>query len=203
MSKFKVKLKIQAFELEIEGTREDIPLISQNIGDEIAGLLEPAANIVEGQEVKKEIKSSAVFASQNNNRRSSKRPRAIKSNEQASQAESAANWEHKPERWGIPQQNWTTAKKAIWLLYVVKEELGINEFTANSIAVTFNKHFYQSKTIQAGNISRDLGKLKLKPQTPVSENTTKEPFAWYLTLEGVKYAQQLVQEARGVKVDEG
>lgn len=204
MSKFKVKLKIQAFELEIEGSREDIPLISQNIGNEIAGLITPAANIVEGKEIKNEtIAPSLAPLTHTSNRRSLKKTRNIKSNEQAASTDVAINWEHKPEKWGVPPQNWTTAKKAIWLLYVVKEETGITELTANAIAATFNKHFYQSKTIQAGNTGRDLGKQKLKPQTPISENTTKDPSMWYLTLEGIKHAQKLVQEARGVKAEEG
>ena len=49
MSKFKVKLKLQGLELEIEGSRDDMHLIGQNLGQQMAGLLQPAGAIVEGQ----------------------------------------------------------------------------------------------------------------------------------------------------------
>ena len=35
MSKFKFKLKLQGLELEMEGAREDIPLMAQNLGNQL------------------------------------------------------------------------------------------------------------------------------------------------------------------------
>ena len=39
MSKFKFKLKLQGLELEMEGAREDIPLMAQNLGNQLTGTL--------------------------------------------------------------------------------------------------------------------------------------------------------------------
>jgi hypothetical protein len=38
MSKFKFKLKLQGLELEMEGSRDDIPLIAHNLGNQLTGL---------------------------------------------------------------------------------------------------------------------------------------------------------------------
>src|SRR5262245_17137272 len=48
MSKFKIKMKIQGFELEIEGSKEDIPAIANNLSGQIAGLIQPSSDIVQG-----------------------------------------------------------------------------------------------------------------------------------------------------------
>ena len=49
MSKFRIKMKLQGLELEIEGAREDASLISRNIGQQVASLMQPAGNIVDGE----------------------------------------------------------------------------------------------------------------------------------------------------------
>ncbi|MEH2257179.1 hypothetical protein [Nostoc sp.] len=48
-NKFKIKLKVTGFELEVEGSREDVPFMAQAVGQQMSGLLIPASNIVEGE----------------------------------------------------------------------------------------------------------------------------------------------------------
>lgn len=48
-SKFKIKFKVEKLELEIEGNREDVPLITQALGQQVSGLLAPASDIVQGE----------------------------------------------------------------------------------------------------------------------------------------------------------
>ena len=49
MAKFHVKLKLQGLELEVEGSRDDIPSIRQSLNQQLAGLLEPATDMAEGK----------------------------------------------------------------------------------------------------------------------------------------------------------
>ena len=113
----------------------------------------------------------------------------------------AVNYRHDAEKYGSAKQTWTTAQKAMWLLYVVGESAGQKELSAAVIASTFNQHFKQSGAIQRGNVGRDLGKLKTKTSggkpPGVAEDTTKNPSLWYLTEEGSRTAQGLVGAALG------
>ncbi|HLX13217.1 MAG TPA: hypothetical protein VKS81_10435, partial [Bacteroidota bacterium] len=51
MSKFRVHLEISQFKLEVEGSREDIPQIIKSVGEQVAGMLDPSAQIIEGHEI--------------------------------------------------------------------------------------------------------------------------------------------------------
>lgn len=48
MAKFRIRLKIQALELEVDGEREDIPAISAAVQKQLAGLVQPAETMVNG-----------------------------------------------------------------------------------------------------------------------------------------------------------
>lgn len=199
MAKFRMKLKLQGLELEIEGAREDASLISRNIGQQMAGLLQPAGAIVDGDVLNDETPPVQIINASNGTS-----PKKIRRRKQASTAQNdddssaAVDFKHEPQKYGNPRQEWKTAQKAVWLIYVVKEVTGIAEMTTRSIVETFNKHFRQSGTITTSNTSRDLGRLKAKEKpSPVGEDTTKTPAPWYLTEEGRKRAQELVGEALG------
>lgn len=87
--------------------------------------------------------------------------------------------------------------KSLWLLFVATNETDIKEMGSAMITETFNKHFRQSGPILAHNVARDLGRLKKKTPPQVSEDTTQNPSAWFLTEAGIREAQKLVTEARG------
>jgi hypothetical protein len=199
MAEFKIKLKIQSFELEIEGSRDDIPLITQAVGNQVAGFLQPTSDIVEGnvisEESNREISSPQIEKRVTPKRKSrAKKPKAQNNSEDE---DNIISWRHDPLLYGVPRQDWVTADKSIWLLYVVSKEADTDEMTAGQIANTFNKHFKQSKTIQAGNVTRDLGKQKTITNAPVAENTRQSPTKWYLTQSGIKYAQDLIAKVSG------
>lgn len=204
MAKYEIEFEITGLKLKIKGDREDVPLITENLGRQVAGLLQPTASIVEGE----------VLDNQNSNNRPSQlnvpqtstsqskrsRPRRKRAAASTSVAGSGTNenlidWKHDPAKWGNPLQSWSTASKAIWLLCVVGAETGTTELSAPTIQHTFNRHFKQSGTIRGNNISRDLGRLKTESLPKVGEDTTKDPSVWYLTHEGDKRATDLVAEA--------
>lgn len=197
MSKFKIRLKIQGFELEVEGTREDIPTITQNIGQEFAGMLAPVAQIVEGENPNQTNMAPTNGSGTSENIRK-KRVRKTISTREGTDVE-AVDWVHDASKWGNPLQDWSTSEKSIWLLYVAKNEKGTGELSLGQITKTFNKHFKQAKLIIQGNVGRDLGKLKVKPDAWVGEDTTKTPTTWFLTQNGQKEAERLVSIAKGTK----
>ncbi len=203
MAKFKVRLKITGFELEVEGNRDDVPLIAQNVGQQFTGLLQPAADIVEGEIVSDNGGTPPPPAEQESagskRKRSPKRrsPAAVAGSPANQPNETAIDWVHDPAKWGTPQQSWRTAQKAMWVIYVVGKEKHITEVSSAQIANTFNKHFKQAKTIHRGNIARDLGKLKMGTDAVVSENTTKSPSTWFLTQAGERAVEDLITKTLG------
>jgi hypothetical protein len=172
MSKFKVRLSIKEFSLEVEGSREDLPQISHNLTRQLTGFVAPAttpmnANVLP---LNGHDKSSTSPASP---RRSFSRGRNPTSKE-----DKRVDWTYDGQAYGMPRQNWTAIDKAIWLLHVAKKALGINEMAAAQIVTTFNSHYASAKPISMGNLSRDLHKLRVLPQdAPVAQNGK----AWLLT----------------------
>ncbi|MGE5523205.1 MAG: hypothetical protein ACM3SS_05770 [Rhodospirillaceae bacterium] len=198
-SKFRIKLKLQGLELEVEGAREDIPLITRNVGQQLAGMLQPAGAIVEGKAVMSSPVPQGEVISGTATRASKKRVRGGRSDSGSANGADTIDWRHDPQLYGNPKQKWTTADKCIWLMYVAAEAAGVSEMPAGVIGYTFNKHFKQAGTVHIPNVHRDLGNLKAK-RTPalVGEDTTKSPSCWFLTQEGRAYAQTLVAQALAV-----
>jgi len=206
MAKFRIKLKLQGLDLEIEGSRDDAPLIAQQLGTQFAGLLQPAAQIVvgdDGDEVPANVLLAPSAASADSGSGGRKRAPKKKRSVPVAAAdgglsdEAPLDWRHDPSKWGSPKQEWNTATKAIWLLYVASKETDQTEISAKRIANTFNKHFKQAGKIQSFNITRDLGKQKVGKDAPVSEDTTQPTSPWFLTESGIRRAQALVAEALG------
>jgi hypothetical protein len=157
MSRFKVRLKLQGFELEVEGSRDDIPLVTANVGQQMAALLAPSAQIVEGELAVPSSNGSQSSIPSNEVSKTKRRRRVpVQTNGQKPADVQAIDWKHDSARWGSPIQNWNTLKKSIWTLYVVSNAVQVKELTAAQIATTFNKHFRQSGAIRTGHVSRDL-----------------------------------------------
>lgn len=198
MSKFRMKLKLQGFELEIEGNREDASVIGRSIGEQISGMIAPTMNIVDGEftsSTAAPTSSTPAISDDTPRRKAQRRARSTSASTERDSAP-AVELRNDPSKYATPTQQWSTAEKAIWLLYVVKEANGISELGTAQIVKTFNTHFRQAKTIQHGNVNRDLGKLKITSPALVGEDTTKSPTKWFLTDEGVRKVQALIADAR-------
>lgn len=204
-SKFKIRLKVQSLELEVEGSRDDIPVIAHNVGQQIAGLFQPAVGIVEGsapeinQPALPFTEAQLVSPQNGSKKKTPSRPRASKPPVSGNGAKvDAIDWRHDPAKWGNPQQDWSTSDKSIWLLYVVANETEKKALPSQQLVQTFNKHFYQAGRIRTQNINRDLGAKKRQKMPLVGEDTTQTPSTWFLTHEGDKKAQELIADARGI-----
>jgi hypothetical protein len=200
MAKFHIKLKLQGLELEVDGTRDDLPVIREALTQQFAGMLSPATEIAAGEIPVNVAGNGSTPTVVENAKRSKRRARTAPASSNGS-SEAAVDWVHDSAKYGAPQQAWNTADKSMWLLYVAGQEANVKELSGKHIEVTFNKHFRQAGQLRANNIIRDLGKAKsAKAGAPalISQNTTTEPSTWFLTDAGSRRAQQLIAESRGV-----
>jgi hypothetical protein len=107
----------------------------------------------------------------------------------------AIDFKHDAEKYGFPKQEWNTAQKAMWLLYMLAHETGQHEYSAFVVAATFNKHFKSFGAILTANVLRDLAKEKGKSGW-VNSDASQDPQMWYLLEEGKKGSAALIQEAK-------
>lgn len=198
MSRFKVELEVQGLKVKIEGAREDAPLIAKELGAQLGGLLQPASRIVEGEmvEEQRDNASNSTIPLATLSGPSKKRRRKVAATSSENEPDAAIDFVSDPSKYGNPRQSWKTADKAIWLIYVLTANGKGDQFSTRSLVETFNKHFKQSGTITTSNVTRDLGRARVKDRPPlIGEDTTKSPSTWFLTDEGRKRAQALVAEA--------
>ncbi|MGA2909105.1 MAG: hypothetical protein ABSE36_15490 [Terracidiphilus sp.] len=188
MGKFKVHLKLQGLELDIEGDRADVPAISNALSREITGLIQPAAALTNGNEPTPPP-PTIEGEPDNGKKRTATRRRTGSKGSSDGVASQAFDFRHEPEKYGSPQQTWTVLEKAIWMLAVIKGILKQNEVSGPQIAATFNEKFKQSGKLHPPNVTRDLGLAKVATPAPVGEDKG----LWYLTNEGDRQAEELVK----------
>jgi hypothetical protein len=123
-----------------------------------------------------------------------RKPRKSGKNPWRREESKAIDFTHDTKKYGNPLQSWPTQSKCYWMLYVLSKEADVKEASTGQIVETFNKHFKQAKPLRPSNVSRDLGKDKVKKMAVVAQDTSKPNQPWFLTDEGIKLAEQLVTE---------
>ena len=205
MSTFKIKLKLTGFELEVEGSRDEIPAITASLGRQLTGLITPPASLA-AEAVTFDIPAPGASTAVQSAPAKQKSPRArrkaiTKSAGEVEGSNAPLDLRVDSSVYGSPKQAWPTAKKSMWLLHVLGANGGPKEVSGGVIASTFSKHYKQAGLIQTFNVNRDLGKLKIKSSNgkpaAVGEDTTKTPSLWFLTDEGTRQALELVADALG------
>ena len=192
MSRLKVTFEIQALKLHIEGDRDVVHEVTGALQQQMGNLIGVPQALVDGQPIQPEVRNiTPVEASAEPIKRKARRSKKAKAD---SVEVAALDFQHDALKWGNPLQNWTTAQKSIWLLFLVEQQNLGSEMPAAQIEATFNKHFRHANRIYRRYVTRDLAKEK---SHLVGEDTGKEPTAWYLTQAGKEYAQTLVTEAKG------
>jgi hypothetical protein len=182
MGKLKVRLSFKEFSLELEGSREEVPQLGQNLGRQLAGLIAaPAANVVPGA-----IPPVAVNEHVNGSAERGKKARPRKAN---SKAETPTKWVYDGQQYGKPSQNWLTTDKAMWVLYVTDKVMGIKRMGAAQITSIFNKHYQEAKTIHRGNVYNGFESSRKAENAPVGKH---EDGTFFLTQEGYKQVGKLI-----------
>ena len=188
MAKFKMRLKVQGLELEVEGERQDIPLITAAVSKQLSSMVEPTDVIVEAPP--KHVGNGSHVIDVDGARRSGRRPRATRP-----PAESAGpvEFRHNSGTLGSPVQSWSVLQKAIWLLYVLQTITGNKEYSATQLVATYNQQFKAAGKFHPPLLSRELSKAKVLSPAPIGEDKDM----WYLTAEGERQAKELVAQALG------
>jgi len=192
-NQFKFKLKITGFELEVEGTKEDVAAITSSVSNQLKGLTTP--QILGDDTETEDVDSTDVTQNPPLSLPQKKKSSRKKSsnNSIGKQKIEPINFKNDPKKYSAPSQAWKMLQKALWILYVVKNEKNINELSIAQIVATFNTQFKQSKTINPSNVARDLGKSKQGNNALVGEDTSVSPRVWYLTSEGETFVQNLIK----------
>jgi hypothetical protein len=187
MPKFRIRLKVQGLELEVDGEREDIPAITSAVRRQITGLIVPAEIMADGH---KELGDGgrASEAEDEGKSKAKARKRAPRTTGDGG-AGQAIDFRHDSAKYGSPKQDWSVTEKSIWLLYVIGSITGNKEISGPQIAATFNSNFKAAGRIHPPHVSRDLGRAKVQSPAPVGEDKT----LWYLTDEGERQAQELIK----------
>lgn len=197
MSKFKIKMKLSGFELEIEGSKDDIPNIQQALSQQLGGLLQPGAGFIEESSPPpmRTIEPEPVLSAPVRTAKPRKRA-ATSTTSKANGAEvdvALDNWPRDVSQYVSPTQAWTTSQKALWILYVAHKENIAAEASGIQIRDTFNLHYRQAKQINISNINRDLGKVKGRF---VGEDMKKTPACWFLTEAGIAAVEDQIRAAK-------
>lgn len=189
MAKFKVRLKVQALELEIDGEREDLPLITNAVNRQFAALVEPTEVIAELPKLPSSNRSESTGSEDGKGK-----PRKPRSPANRTPAEFAGpiEYRHDPAKFGVPNQGWSILEKVIWMLWVL-QHTGTKEYFTGQVVATFNHHFKAAGKLHPPLVPRELQRAKVEVPTPVGEDKER----WYLTAEGERQAKELVAKALG------
>lgn len=195
MAKFRIRLKVQALELEIDGERDDIPMITSAVQNQLGGLVQAAGATADDHQQPENGQTPTILDvsdSRATGRKSRRRSTSPRSTTEAGSGQ-PIEFRHDPSKHGSPQQNWSIIDKCVWLLFVIQEATGTKEVSGSQLAATFNEKFRQAGRIHPPHATRELGKAKLLNPAAVGEDKS----LWFLTDEGVRQARQLIDGLLG------
>src|SRR5579859_6575845 len=127
MSKFTIKVKLEKLEIEVEGSREDAPLIAKRVGQQMGGLLQPALLATGNGNTPPNVVDAEVETENG----AGKKKKGKKTGGGRTAAE-LLNFVHDPSQYGSPQQAWTTTQKTIWFLHIVGKQANVTQLTGTN-----------------------------------------------------------------------
>jgi|SRR5581483_3831758 len=188
MAKFRIRLKVQALELEVDGERQDLPAITNAVQHQLAGMIiDPEVITEEPKQLTSGNGSSNGAGGQDEDGK--KKQRRERRTPRAGEAAEPLEFRHDAAKYGNPIQAWTLEEKCIWLLYVLKKSANMNEVSGPVLAATFNKYFKPTGRVHPPHVTIKLAKKKMENPTPIGQDKDN----YYLTEEGDRQAQQLIQ----------
>jgi hypothetical protein len=191
--KFKLgEIKISGIELEIEDEREHATAVLAEIQHQIAGAVQPAlSKSLLGVGPVVDVPPANGQPTPTSPVRQRRKRAAGASGKGSDNTAQPITLIHDPDKYGNPQQGWSTPNKAIWLLWVVEQAANKKELSAAEIADTFNQHYRQFGTVSASNVTRDLGSQRKKNPAPVGTDPNRSPQVWFLYDAGKARAERL------------
>lgn len=189
MPKFRIRLKVQGLELEVDGEREDIPAITSAVRRQMTGLIVPAEIMADGHKELGDGSGGDDLEEEGKSKPRAARKRGGARSVGDASGGQAIEFSHDPMKYGNPLQTWSVLDKSIWLLYVVGEITGTKEISGPQIPATFNKYFKTLGRLHPPNVTRDLSRAKGQNPPAVQE----EKGAWFLTAEGERQAKELIK----------
>jgi hypothetical protein len=192
--KFKLgKIEISGVELEIEDDREQATSAFASLQNQIAGIIQPVvgkALLGAGQVIDAPPANGAAVSIPRKRRKLTPAGPAKAGEDPEVQT---IKFIHDPDKFGNPQQSWSTPNKGIWTLWVVEQATGRKELTISEIVNAFNQHYRQFGIISSSNLSRDMAGLRRRNPPPVGADTNRTPQTWFLHDAGKVLAQRLAK----------
>ncbi len=197
-TKFKLKLKLTGFELEVEGDRADAPKIASNLTKQLATMI-TAGELSEAEAgatptVVEALPAGPAGATSPRRSKGAAPPRATSARPSAAAAESIS-FRHDPNEFGNPRQEWSISEKTLYLLAVLAKH-GHSEIPANVIAKTFATHFKEAGMFETRRLTPVLQQMKTRQL--IGQHAGKTPETWFLTQSGQTAAAKVVAAARSV-----
>jgi hypothetical protein len=205
MSKLEIEFEITGLKLKIKGDSDDVSGKVADLQRQVQGVMNTIGAITQnastpvlpsapaGQNGTQTPALRVLEAPADTGRKGGNRGAGRKGGTRK-QAE-AIDFKHDADKYGFPKQEWNTAQKAMWLLYILSLQTGTQEYSANVLAATFNKHFKSFGSVLAHNLLRDLGKEKGKSGW-VNSDASQEPPTWLLLEEGKKGMAALIESSK-------
>ena len=189
MPKFRIRLKVQGLELEVDGERQDLPAITQAVQNQLTGIvIAPEAFTDASKQLTGGNGANGAGGDQDEEGKKKQRRERRSARTGGGEGAEPLEFRHDAAKYGNPVQAWTLEEKCIWLLYVLKKSADVSEVSGPVLAATFNKYFKPTGRVHPPHVTIKLAKKKMENPTPIGQD--KENY--YLTEEGDKQAQQLI-----------
>ncbi len=186
MGKFRLRLKLQGLEVEIDGEREDLSAITSAVQKQFAGIVEPIEVAADGR---KQLSEGGPVIDAETSAGKARTTRRRNSGGKSAEAAAPVEFRHDSAKYGNPLQGWSIEQKCIWLLYVLKNIASLNEVSGPQLVATFNQYFKTAGKIHPPHATREMTKAKGTNPAPLGEDKEQ----WFLTAEGERQAKELVQ----------
>jgi hypothetical protein len=190
VGKFRIRVKLQGFELEVDGDREDIPAITAAVQHQLGGLVQPPEF---DPEPNLTGSGRILNVTPGNAKKNATRKRSGTTKSSDPGAPNVIDFRHDAGTYGSPKQTWSVAQKCIWLLAVLEGIKQIKEATASQLTATYNQQFRAAGKLHPPNVPRDLNSAKVASPSLVGEDKGM----WFLTDAGKVHAQELIKECLG------
>ncbi len=203
MAKLEVEFEITGFKLRIKGESEDVAARVSDVQRKMQGAFQALGSVGDGAISPNTpaplplIQLPAANGNGNGAGASGTTTRARRARRTSTSPRVAADaieLKHDAETYGFPSEDWNTATKSMWLLYIAEKQAEKTELSAPVIAETFNKYFRRFGAIRQNNVGRDLSNTQAKNRT-VANNANVDPQTWYLLDSGKKEIEGKIKDS--------